>query len=813
MKRLLSLLLSITLVVGIIAGVPRSADAATVYNLNTYSNSDANFGRSKETIAAEYYAALNTKTTSYYSVTPSLQSPYSGGKLSDATQSSIISMLNFYRHLSGVKQIVTPSTHSDALQAGAVIRNWDFNHSTTQSKMPADMPTDFYQLGASASHNILSSGMTPQGAMTGFLNEGYSVSTGKFGTIGHRICLLDFMTSGMQFGYAGSVEIGLRTRTAGTTNLPFVAFPPPGNVPNTMITSPNSTAWSIQTTATVGYENLSNVTATVKDLTSNTSYTCTVANGKLSSQNWGSANYILIAPPSSSSRYTHSYEVTITGLKNGATAKWTTNFFNPAEYVDSPIKTIAVNDITKLRLTQSVIDAGLSPLSSLLGSTLKVTTENGRTAVVPTASSWSVDTANMKFTNSINSSSLPSHIVSNGNNSIAVPYELVPYGRMSVNVTTVDSGGSARFTLNRYYTGTTMVTLYRLNSSGKLEVVADQDSASFSNDTTSPNVVSHFDLTNLQATDSGRYYIGYRYDWSKELFMVGPVNFTVNPDPNAPVVPSNPSNPNNPSTPSTPSTPSGSVTPSQGQTTSEGGVSGFVERLYTVALGRASDANGKAAWINAIRNGESGAEAAKGFLFSDEFLNKNMSNADFVTVLYSTFFDRQPDAAGHAAWVAALERGESKQDVIMGFINSTEWANVCLRYGILSGGTGTANITIEPNDQVIAFATRLYTTCLKRTPDQNGLRAWALQLANLRDTGTNAAHGFFFSDEMNNNPVSNEEFVTRLYLTFMDRNPDTAGFNAWVGQLNSGVSREEVFQGFAQSTEFGTICANYGIIR
>ncbi|MBO4637849.1 MAG: DUF4214 domain-containing protein, partial [Clostridiales bacterium] len=37
--------------------------------------------------------------------------------------------------------------------------------------------------------------------------------------------------------------------------------------------------------------------------------------------------------------------------------------------------------------------------------------------------------------------------------------------------------------------------------------------------------------------------------------------------------------------------------------------------------------------------------------------------------------------------------------------------------------------------------------------------------------------------------------------------------NAWVAQLNEGVSREEVFEGFAQSPEFTGICASYGIIR
>ena len=245
----------------------------------------------------------------------------------------------------------------------------------------------------------------------------------------------------------------------------------------------------------------------------------------------------------------------------------------------------------------------------------------------------------------------------------------------------------------------------------------------------------------------------------------------------------------------------------------ESGVAGFVERLYTVALGRNSEPAGKANWIAAIKGGETGADAAKGFLFSDEFLNKSMSENEFVTILYRTFFDREPDAAGLNAWVAALQNGESKQDVIMGFIDSTEWANVCLKYGIASGGTGTPSITVEPNESVIAFATRLYTTCLKRDPDQNGLMAWARQLANLKDTGSNAAYGFFFSDEMNSNPVSNEEFVTRLYLTFMDRQPDQGGIESWLNVLELGASREDVFNGFAQSSEFGAICANYGIIR
>ncbi|MBO4637201.1 MAG: DUF4214 domain-containing protein, partial [Clostridiales bacterium] len=265
---------------------------------------------------------------------------------------------------------------------------------------------------------------------------------------------------------------------------------------------------------------------------------------------------------------------------------------------------------------------------------------------------------------------------------------------------------------------------------------------------------------------------------------------------------------------SVPSTPSPTIPPANNAPVRETGVAGFVERLYTIALGRASDPVGKQDWIDAITlRGETGAGCARGFLYSPEFLNKGVSNEEFVATLYRTFFDREPDQAGFNAWVAVLNNGTSKEEVIEGFINSTEWANLCLFYGIRNGGTGVPSIEIEPNQATIDFATRLYTTCLGRNADQAGLMAWARQLANQRDTGTGAARGFFFSSEFTGQNLSNGEYVTRLYRTFMNREPDQAGYDAWVSQLDSGVGREEVFDGFAQSIEFARICAQYGIVR
>ena len=247
---------------------------------------------------------------------------------------------------------------------------------------------------------------------------------------------------------------------------------------------------------------------------------------------------------------------------------------------------------------------------------------------------------------------------------------------------------------------------------------------------------------------------------------------------------------------------------------SESGVSGFVERLYSVALDRSSDPNGKADWVQRIRAGQiTGADAARGFFLSPEFINSQLSDDEFLNRLYHTFFDREPDEGGFNNWKTVLAGGATRESVLDGFINSTEWANLCLTYGIASGGTGTPNVVIKPNDQIIGFASRLYTTCLGRDYDQGGLDDWASRLANMKVSGSEAAHGFFFSEEFISHDFSNDEYVTRLYRTFMGREPDPAGFADWTGQLANGATRESVFQGFAGSAEWAAICSEYGILK
>ncbi len=246
--------------------------------------------------------------------------------------------------------------------------------------------------------------------------------------------------------------------------------------------------------------------------------------------------------------------------------------------------------------------------------------------------------------------------------------------------------------------------------------------------------------------------------------------------------------------------------------TASGDIADFIERLYNDALGRLSEEAGKKYWVDAIKSGQkTGADCGLFFLLGEEFTNKKMSDGALLDILYPVFFNREPDDEGRTFWLSQLNKGVSREQVIRSFIDSTEWCNICAGYGVKSGAP-TAKSEIASNNAV-KFATRLFTCCMKREPDTDGLGFWGLALTNLEQTGTSAALYFFESAEFIGFNTTDEDYLTRLYTTFMDRQPDEDGMSFWLGQMKNGKSRHDVLMSFAQSTEFTEICARYGINR
>lgn len=237
----------------------------------------------------------------------------------------------------------------------------------------------------------------------------------------------------------------------------------------------------------------------------------------------------------------------------------------------------------------------------------------------------------------------------------------------------------------------------------------------------------------------------------------------------------------------------------------------FIIRLYKNVLNRDADASGLDAWTQVLVSGrESGAKVSEGFIYSKEFKERQLSDSDYLDVLYHTFLNRDADSAGKSEWMSQLANGVSRNSVFKGFVESDEFTGICSQYGIIRG-----NIQLtEPrdkNDNVTKFVVRCYRLCLGRDADESGLNGWCNAILTGQNTAKEAAAGFVFSDEFKKKNLSDTEYVKTLYRVFMDREADGAGLEAWVKVLKNGQTREHVFNGFADSNEFREICTRYGI--
>jgi hypothetical protein len=110
---------------------------------------------------------------------------------------------------------------------------------------------------------------------------------------------------------------------------------------------------------------------------------------------------------------------------------------------------------------------------------------------------------------------------------------------------------------------------------------------------------------------------------------------------------------------------------------------------------------------------------------------------------------------------------------------------------------------------VVNLLISYYQTILGRDPEAGGAEGWASEIERIVSVGIDVKEGFiavakffFGSDEYLALNKTNQQYVTDLYETFLQRAPAQAEIDYWVGYINQGMSRDIVMNYFAYSAEF-----------
>jgi hypothetical protein len=122
-----------------------------------------------------------------------------------------------------------------------------------------------------------------------------------------------------------------------------------------------------------------------------------------------------------------------------------------------------------------------------------------------------------------------------------------------------------------------------------------------------------------------------------------------------------------------------------------------------------------------------------------------------------------------------------------------------------------------PDPAATTLITHYYVSILEREPEADGLAFWQGLIADRQAQGIDVkpvfrdmANFFFNSPEYLGRNTTDRQFITNLYLTFFQREPDEGGYAFWLEQLASGMARNTAMAGFLYSPEFTAFMQNLG---
>jgi hypothetical protein len=208
-------------------------------------------------------------------------------------------------------------------------------------------------------------------------------------------------------------------------------------------------------------------------------------------------------------------------------------------------------------------------------------------------------------------------------------------------------------------------------------------------------------------------------------------------------------------------------------------------RLYFTVLGRYPDKVGFDYFAGQLNDGKVLGQLADIMISTNEFAAKgNLSDSQFITLIYNQGLSRAPDASGQQFLTSLLQSGRTRGDVANWLAQSTE-AQTTLVVRIVNG-----------------LLRRLYLAALLRPGDAAGLYYWDRRLWE-GITIDLIARAFCLTPEFRSryDAMTNQQFVEAMYRNALGRDGDGAGIVYWVARLDSGMPRYVLVLNFADSPE------------
>jgi hypothetical protein len=237
-----------------------------------------------------------------------------------------------------------------------------------------------------------------------------------------------------------------------------------------------------------------------------------------------------------------------------------------------------------------------------------------------------------------------------------------------------------------------------------------------------------------------------------------------------------------------------------------------ITHYYTNILNRAPDAGGSAYWRSEATRlqsmGASPVEAyiamAANFFASAEYVARNRSSSDFIEDLYKTFFNRASDAGGKAYWLDQMAKGFPSGNVLNAFMFSPEFTT------FMNNNVGVAPMRAEiaavidfyrgalsrlpETSGLIYWANQLRQAQCASVATRAGL---------VYSTTISITSAFFDGGEYAGRSRTNSQFVSDLYNSFFRSGGETAGVAYWIGALgNASKTRSQERVDFINSPQY-----------